>query len=402
MIATARPPRREPPPHVALMLALARLRLQSDDIARANVALSRGVEWDRLLPLAAKHGVLPMLHRHLATRSWPNGPIPESVTIGLRRATEMIARRGLYLAGELVSLLRAFDKQDIRIVSLKGSILAQQLYGSPAMRRINDIDLLVAEEDLAQAAAVLEAKQYRAVTQGSAALDAIHRETIHHLTFATASGTHSVELHYCLHPPFGRQRYGIDAISHSLERATFFGATALVMEPARLLVYLCMHGGSHAWERLEWVCGVAELLRSGSVTDWDRVTGHARPVDGERKLRAGLLVAHDLLDAPVPRALLPTDASTRRAASAIVQRLTHDASNRPTALASLMYQLRTDPTLSTRATRLWSFVASRRVTDELAVPLPASMAVLYGAVRPVRLVVRQLGRLLGHDARPMQ
>ena len=345
-------------PHVELMLSLARLQLQPDDVRRANRALRQGLDWDELVSLSSTHGVLPLLHRHLANAAWPARPIPVAAAATFRAMAERIAQRGLFLADELAALLRVFDEHQLRVVPLKGPILARQLYGSPAMRPVNDIDLLVAEGDVPRVSELLAERGYgplmgrREADAGSA-----HRMGMDHVSFVAKAATHRVEVHYSLHAPLGRRRLGIDTISDALESVSFLGAPALVMEPARLLVYLCMHGDGRAWERLEWACGVAELLRSGQAGDWDRVAAHARSVGGDRKLRAGLLVAHHLLDAPMPAPFVKPDALTRGAARTVVRRLTRDPARRPTVFARVMYQLRTDRGVADRATRLWTALA---------------------------------------------
>ena len=56
----------------------------------------------------------------------------------------------------------------------------------------------------------------------------------------------------------------------------------------------------HWWERLRWICDIAELVNSGLITDWDRVESTA--VDGRchRSVCLGLWLAGDLLGARLP------------------------------------------------------------------------------------------------------
>jgi hypothetical protein len=54
---------------------------------------------------------------------------------------------------------------------------------------------------------------------------------------------------------------------------------------------------------LEWLCGVAELIR-GTDVDWERVLERTATHKIEKTLLLGLILAHDLLDAPLPESIV--------------------------------------------------------------------------------------------------
>jgi hypothetical protein len=88
------------------------------------------------------------------------------------------------------------------------------------------------------------------------------------------------------------------------------GSDVPVLGSEDLLVALCVHGSKHRWKRLEWICAVAELVRSTAL-DWDAVRERARRAKCSRMLRLGLTLVHDLFEAPLPDDLvrvLPSDA----------------------------------------------------------------------------------------------
>jgi hypothetical protein len=70
-----------------------------------------------------------------------------------------------------------------------------------------------------------------------------------------------------------------------------------------VLLLLCLHGCRHMWERLEWLVGVAELVRMVDVV-WDELLRLADSFGGRRALLLGLTLAHRLLEAPVPDDIL--------------------------------------------------------------------------------------------------
>ena len=66
-----------------------------------------------------------------------------------------------------------------------------------------------------------------------------------------------------------------------------------------LLFSLCVHGSRHLWERLGWICDVAELISRHDLR-LDALLKRAATADTERMFLLGLHLAERLLDAPLP------------------------------------------------------------------------------------------------------
>jgi hypothetical protein len=377
-----------------LLLAVARPHLDADTVRRANAALARGIDWDTFIPLAYDHGVVPLLYRHLSSGSLDAAHVADDAVAASRRLAEKIARRSLFLTGELVTLLREFERQEIRVVPLKGPILAEQLYGSVALRRFNDLDLLVALEDLERATALIISRGYvLGDARASDAQPAMRRDRSQHRQLFAAANTHCVELHYYLLSPVGGRRVTMAMIESGLELGAIHGVPVGRLRGEELLVYLCVHGNSHAWARLEWLGSVAELLRSGRVVDWDRVSALALRFSAQRALRASLYLARDLFDAPIPSAVLRGDRAAQTVARSVAMRFLSDPGRQASPVESLVYQARTDDGFARRSARLWLILLVPTAADMAVVPLPRALHPLYYLVRPLRLAARRLRRL---------
>jgi hypothetical protein len=378
-----------------LLLAAACLHPGPADVIRAHAAMSpaSAIDWQSFVPLAHRHGVLPLLYHHISTGAFDARLIPDAALTRLRHEAERTARRSLMLAGELVSLLRELEDNGIRVVPLKGPVLAQQLYASVALRHVKDLDLLVAEHDIERATALIVRRGYRTdPSWGSDALDAMHHDVSHDVQLHSTTKHCRVELHYYMQQPIGRQRHTLAVVEGELERVSFFGRSVLVLEPEALLVYLCIHGALHAWERIEWIGGVAELLRGGRIADWERVNESARRRSADRALRSGLHLAHELFDAPMPGAELRGDRSARIAARSVAMRLTRDPMSIPGPTTRLVHHVRTDMGIRTRAARVWSTLFAPTMNERKEIPLPRALSALHYVLRPARLVVRRLHR----------
>jgi hypothetical protein len=78
------------------------------------------------------------------------------------------------------------------------------------------------------------------------------------------------------------------------------GRTVPALCPEDTLVFICVHGSKHFWERLLWIADVAGLLAQQAAFDWARAFDVARETGTERMVRLGLCLAMEMLCAPVP------------------------------------------------------------------------------------------------------
>lgn len=245
------------------------------------------VDWDALLKLAAFHRVAPLLHRHLREAA------PGNMPPGLEAYVRSASSRGLLLTGELLRLLKRWEAAGVQAIPFKGPALAVQLFGDPALRHFDDLDVLVRAEDFAAAKEIVLALGYHPREQHSL-----------HESFSLFRGDVEIvlELHWEFMPmpevfPFDPQ---LDVAWARCETVSLGGYKARAFAPEDQLLYLCAHGGRHLWFRLQWVCDVAQLLRTRPDLDWARLMAQAKASGGRRMLFLGLYVAHDLLGAPLP------------------------------------------------------------------------------------------------------
>jgi len=94
----------------------------------------------RLLESIKQHGVGPLVYSRLSDDSWPIHAALRDVAI---RAA---AAEGLRLE-DLRALLAAFESRGIRVVIIKGTGLAYDLYDAPEQRPRGDTDLLIDNKD---------------------------------------------------------------------------------------------------------------------------------------------------------------------------------------------------------------------------------------------------------------
>lgn len=285
---------------VELLLCLARANLGPYEEARVEALLGSSLDWDTFLSLAERHRLLPLCARHLNRRAVDRAP--SDALHAMRSYAERNVGRSLLLTGELRTLLRQFEEAGIPAVAYKGPVLAQDLYGSVALRDMLDLDILVAREDALRARDMLLQRGYRSAVPTGRRWDSYLLWSGCNFPLIQDTTGFVVELHWrpetCLPPRAVAQLW------QRLVCVSLAGMQVRTFARQDLLLLLCLHGRRHMWERLEWLAGVAELLRTVPASAWDEVLRQASSLGARRALLLGVSLAHRLLDAPVPDEIL--------------------------------------------------------------------------------------------------
>src|SRR5258706_14323158 len=95
----------------------------------------------RLLESIQQHGVGPLVYSCLSDDSWP-------IHAAMRDAAIRAAAMESLRLADLRALLAEFAVRGIRVVIIKGTALAYDLYDAPELRPRGDTDLLIAESDV--------------------------------------------------------------------------------------------------------------------------------------------------------------------------------------------------------------------------------------------------------------
>jgi hypothetical protein len=157
-----------------------------------------------------------------------------------------------------------------------------------------------------------------------------------------------------------------------------------------LLFSLCVHGSRHLWERLGWICDIAELIVRHEI-NWPALLQRAAAADSERMFLLGLHLAHKLLDAPLPVVVqqrCAADARLELLANNVVIHLFNGPTHVPaTSTEIFKYNIGVRKSLAARARY---FVHMLRPTDSDfgSRPLPGGLSFAYYLIRPFRLLFR--------------
>jgi hypothetical protein len=249
--------------------------------------------------MASRHRVLALLLASLKGESSLELLLPE-----FRKALHSAAResigQSLALTVELVRILREFEKKGIPAIPCKGPVVAMVAYGDVSYRSFCDLDILVPESHFHIAHGVLGTLGYRAGIRFSAKQEEAYLKNECALPFRHDVGGHIVELHWRLCERNASVNLPLSALWQRAAAVQLPSMTVPSLSPEDLVLYLCVHGAKHRWERLEWVACLAEIVRRHAELDWHATLERAERYRIARLLRVGLHLASSLLGAELP------------------------------------------------------------------------------------------------------
>ena len=381
-------------PTEQLLLLASRTALSESEAEKLRVAAADDeVDWENFYDLANFHRVFALVYRNLMLHA-PEA-LPPTVADDF---SERVSENNLWiieLTGELVRLSEAFDKKKIPFLPLKGPMLAASVYGDIALRPAGDLDLLVDLRDVPAALDILRAAGFSVVLREPGAFATPRQEAavcryLYHFILFDEERELVVELHFNLSPRKLPFQVTPDELFSRASTFPVAGREIPIPHPVDNLIYLCLHGGKHAWSRVEWLVGIAELLKQMGSIDETEVSQLARQRNALRPLLLGLLLAAELLDTNVTPQLVREAQGDH-----IVRKLAQDvASQLPVTEEDPQrqnrFQLALYPTLLARLR--WVFYSSLQPGYADIRSINVEWLSLYYLIRPIRLAGKLFGK----------
>jgi hypothetical protein len=262
-------------------------------------------DWEQILHQAIRQNVGPLLYHRFRTLS-PNRDIPSIVMQKLRAMYLANAARNIRIYYQLTQILATLRNARIPVIVLKGTHLAEQVYGNIALRPMGDIDLLIREEDVLKAVEILKTINYTPSRQFQ--FD-VERASHCHLPPLSQSGGIGIEIHWNLMRPIYPITMNMSELWQHAQPALIAGIETLVLSSEDLLLYLCIHTSvQHRFTMgLQPFCDIVEVLRRYRETiNWEQVQRHVMAWGTSKCVYLTLYLARELLGIAVPEEILNT------------------------------------------------------------------------------------------------
>jgi hypothetical protein len=283
-----------------ILLLCATANVSPANKVRITQLLSKTVDWGHLLELAQFHGMLPLVTYNLTTNGlFPQ--VPKTYSERLNQAYNGSLYRNLILSTELENVLAAFSKKEIAVIVLKGTVLAEQLYGNPGLRTVTDMDILVRPEEITSADSLLLEMGYTKLINEPAIV-----HPFHDVYQKRAIMPFFIELHWNLDD----QKLVTVPLRDIWQRAQIIeiqGGTTRTLSPEDAIVHLSNNLSKPSGRLLRNLCDITELLKKhGEALNWDYFIKSVHSWGIEAGVYYSLKRSMELFKAPVPATVVTT------------------------------------------------------------------------------------------------
>ncbi|HUJ96339.1 MAG TPA: nucleotidyltransferase family protein [Terriglobales bacterium] len=340
------------------------------------------MNWQLVTQLAQQHGVVPQVYRATG-----DGSVPDRTLV---RQYQASARQALWLTAELLRILKKFEEAGVQVLSYKGPVLAEMLYGDVSMRQFSDLDLLVCEDDVSAIKRPLAEIGYECGLKLTPCQQRAYLKSGYEYTFDGPHGRNLIEIQWQILPRFYSVQFDVTDLFASAIEATVNSVPVRTLSYEDLFLVLCVHAAKHAWARLCWLCDLVELSKRREM-DWAAIEKRVRSLGMQRIVAVAFLLAQRLLLAPLPEALERLVASNHAAeaiASEVISRLAAGEEYDLESPAYFRLMLRSRERWQDRARFLWRLGVTPSVGEWTAMRLPDPLFPLYRVVRIGRLAKR--------------
>ncbi|MEH7115782.1 nucleotidyltransferase family protein [Neobacillus niacini] len=349
------------------------------------------VDWNHFLELAIHHRLYPLLYSKI--KMIDQKILPKFVVQNIFQEYKKNTFQMLHLSAVMEEVSKIFAENEIRLLVLKGPVLAADLYGNLSLRTCRDLDILVPMNELDNVDKLL-------VSIGYKQEDYFQIETVlndwkwrhHHISYFHPQKGVKLEIHWRLNPGPGKE----PSFNELWERKRI---SSLTTQPVYylgredLFFFLVTHGARHGWSRIRWLVDVHELVQQ--KMDWIKV----RKVMKEYQyLHLGgqvLILSSELLETPISKEMKALN----------LGKIPKDIVQKTIFYFEHMVNLHTEPlpesvsryhdryllSLKTNRQKLLYYISVLypSITDVKTIKLPKYLYFLYFPLRPILLVMRK-------------
>lgn len=383
----------QPSPAADLLLAVARRFAGSESAEGLRVRAGRISDWNAAMDFARAHGMEPLVALYL--NSDCPGVLAPEFRERLRATSRRITTNFVLLSTDLIKVLRILRSHGIRVVPLKGPVLAATLFNEIPWRESCDLDLLISRADVGQAKDALIAAGYQPDSELCSGEENAAFHWRSQVVLYRNDGSPAIDLHWELLPSLYPCARYFDSVWERVQESTFHGEKILTLSAEDQLFFLCAHAARHSWHSLRMAVDIARLVYARRDLDWDSAIHTGRDSDG-KVLALGLWIINHLLKVELPEIAL-------QYANATIddEGFASDLLDRMLTLTPDQYETSSELPLQMRLAVGWwpklrcaiGFVLLPTAADA-ALRLPASLFFLYYLYRPVRLTTKYATKLV--------
>lgn len=349
------------------------------------------IDTQELIPLAIQHGILPLVYKTLKYLGTKHLMVNTEILSELKAHYMRISQRNMLMSAELIRIVKLLKDNGIEALAFKGPTLSQMAYGDITLRQFGDLDILIRERDRFKMMDLLIQSQYTPEIDLKESTKKTFFDSVNVIGLYQTSIGVLVEIHWELLS----KNYAIDWEEQSLwkkqESVAINKKIIPVLPVEQQLLYLCVHGSKHLFERLEWICDIDRSIRTHTDIDWVYLVNEADKLGIRRMLFFGLSLSQQFFSLPLPKQIekaIAEDKDIPKLISKVIEINFSETSKKGKSYSSfgLLWSMREN--LSDQLRFAWRGLFAPKFDDFLFIQLPKQLAFLYPVIRPFRLITK--------------
>ncbi|GAK38790.1 hypothetical protein TCA2_0516 [Paenibacillus sp. TCA20] len=218
------------------------------------------IDWKEFNRLIYHHRIYPLIYARLQSF---HEVVPLDVMDQIQKAVTHNTFYMMRLTAEMERVTSVLEQQNIKVIMLKGPILAFELYGDLAHRTSKDLDLLVNISDVDASLNVLEKAGYIKKYDTPFIMEGWKWKD-HHISLFHPEHKTQIEVHWKLNPS-GAKDISFQELWNRRQTITIVEHEVSYLGKEDLFMYLVSHGARHGWFRLRWLMDIDLILRKNNT-----------------------------------------------------------------------------------------------------------------------------------------
>jgi hypothetical protein len=368
---------------------------QNDISALSAFLNSEHFHFPTLIEVVNQHAVAPLVYKTINTYLANNkskSTAQESLQIELKSIYTYIAHKNIMMSAELIHIMKVFEVHDIQALAFKGAALSQKAYGDITLRQFGDLDILIPHTAISKTITLLTSDGYLPQLKLESKTQDKLISALNVLSFYKKDKEILLEVHWELFS----KNYAIKWDEASLWQQKS-ESVLINTHPIRILphkeeiLYLCVHGSKHLFERLEWICDIDRAVTTHEALDWEQLLSKAQKRGTKRMLFLGLGLCEQFFGLTLPHIIQDEMKKDETLTKLIFKIMEINFSSQTQKTKSyrtfgLLWSMR--ERFSDRLQYALHALFSPKFEDFSFIHLPKPLLFLYPIIRPFRLVFK--------------
>ena len=270
-------------PEEQILLLSSFYSLSSDQMQALGALMNQSPDWNQIITASRFHSLTPLLAKHMSDGNLQE-KLPSSVYEKIIGLSRLQTARSLKIVSVFQKLSSKLKENNVDFILLKGLFLANNYYSNPALRPMQDIDLLVKKENLQQIVKLMEELGARRLVELQS--DYINSLLQHIPPFIYKEVI--IEIHTNITAANEPYSFTGDILWNNTLTLEIQKVNTRVFSPELNLIYICVHLFRHVQStkfKLIWFTDLMQILSGSDLYDSSKIKLIANQTNSAQTLK---------------------------------------------------------------------------------------------------------------------